>query len=290
MLRFVCPLIVVDDIARSRRFYEQLLGQRVKADHGENVTFEGGLAIHLRPHYQSLLGDASRYPIAMKTHNAELYFDADELEAVCESLEQAGVEFIHAIREEPWGQRVMRLYDPDGHIVEIGEPMEAVTRRRSIEERGLAGPEETLQAMGLELPEPLSPLGNYVGAVKTGNLLLLSGHGPRRGSAAIMSGKVGLDLTTEQGYAAARETMLNCLSTAKRELGSLDRVKRVVKVLGMVNCTTEFTEHPKVINGASDLLVEVFGEAGRHARSAVGVQSLPMGIPVEIEIVLEVDE
>lgn len=150
--------------------------------------------------------------------------------------------------------------------------------------------EEKLVALGLELPKPLSPLGNYVGAVKTGNLLFLSGHGPRRGSAAIATGKVGLDLTVEQGYTAARETMLNCLSTAKRELGSLDRVKRVVKVLGMVNCTAEFTDHPQVINGASDLLVEVFGEAGRHACSAVGMQSLPMNIPVEIEVVFEVDE
>ena len=144
--------------------------------------------------------------------------------------------------------------------------------------------EEKLQAMGLELPSPLSPIGNYLGAVRTGNLLFLSGHGPRRGSEPMVTGKVGLDLTIDQGYAAARETVLNCLGTVKRELGSLDRVRRVVELLGMVNCTPGFTEHPKVINGASDLLVELYGDAGRHARAAVGVQSLPMNTPVEIEI------
>jgi catechol 2,3-dioxygenase-like lactoylglutathione lyase family enzyme len=125
MLRFVCPLIVVDDIATSRHFYEQLLGQQVKADYGEDVVFEGDFAIHLRPHYQALLGDAAQYLIATKANNGELYFDSDELEKVYDRLTRAGVEFIHSIREEPWGQRVMRLYDPDGHIVEIGEPMEA---------------------------------------------------------------------------------------------------------------------------------------------------------------------
>ncbi len=150
--------------------------------------------------------------------------------------------------------------------------------------------EEKLKSMGFELPDPLSPLGNYVGAVQTGNLLFISGHGPRRGSDLIMTGKVGTDLTIEQGYEAAGETMLNCLSTVKKELGSLDRVKRVVKLFGMVNCTSEFTEHPRVINGASDLLVKVFGENGRHARSAVGMQSLPMNIPVEIEVIFEVKE
>ena len=150
--------------------------------------------------------------------------------------------------------------------------------------------EEKLNKMGLKLPTPLSPVGNYVGAVQTGNLLFISGHGPRRGSEPILTGKIGLDLTIEQGYEAAKEAMLNCLSTVKRELGSLDRVKRVVKLFGMVNCTTEFTEHPKVINGASDLLVKLYGEAGRHARSAVGMQSLPMNIPVEIEIIFEVDK
>ena len=149
--------------------------------------------------------------------------------------------------------------------------------------------EKKLKNMGLELSEPSAPVGNYIGAVRTGNLLFVSGHGPRRGGKLAMVGKVGRDLTPEQGYEAAKVAMLHCLGTVQRELGNLDRVKRVVKLLGMVNCTEEFTEHPKVINGASDLLVELFGEAGRHARSAVGMQSLPMNIPVEIEMVLEVE-
>jgi len=143
--------------------------------------------------------------------------------------------------------------------------------------------------MGLELPEPLSPVGNYIEAVRTGNLLFISGHGPRRVGSLAMVGKIGRDITVEQGYEAAKVAVLNCLSTLKQELGNLNRVKRVVKLLGMVNCTEEFTEHPKVINGASDLLVELYGEAGRHARSAVGMQSLPMNIPVEIEMVIEIE-
>jgi enamine deaminase RidA (YjgF/YER057c/UK114 family)/uncharacterized glyoxalase superfamily protein PhnB len=313
MLRFVCPLIVVDEIGASRHFYEQLLGQQVKADYGENVAFEGDFAIHLKTHYQALLGDAAQYPVTRKAHNGELYFESDEIEAIQQRLLQAGTEFVHPIREEPWGQCVMRLYDPDGHIVEIGEPMETAVLRlhsqgltaadisertlmpgefvqRVIEGRVETNVEEKLHAMGLALPDSLPPIGNYLGTVKTGDLLFISGHGPRKGSEPMLTGKLGLDLTVDQGYAAARETMLNCLSTAKRELGNLDRVKRVVKLLGMVNCTAEFVEHPKVINGASDLLVALYGEAGRHARSAVGMQSLPMNIPVEIEAIFEIDE
>jgi enamine deaminase RidA (YjgF/YER057c/UK114 family) len=122
-----------------------------------------------------------------------------------------------------------------------------------------------------------------------GNLLFVSGHGPRRAGESYMSGKVGRDLTTEQAYEVAKVVMLNCLASVKRELGDLDRVKRIVKLLGMVNCTEDFTDPPKVINGASDLLVELYGEAGRHARSAVGMQQLPMNIPVEIEMILEVE-
>jgi enamine deaminase RidA (YjgF/YER057c/UK114 family) len=143
--------------------------------------------------------------------------------------------------------------------------------------------------MGLSLPAPPAPVGNYVGAVQTGNLLFVSGHGPRRlDDSTILVGKVGRDLTTAQAYDTAKAVMLNCLASIKRELGDLDRVQRVVKLLGMVNCTEEFVEPPKVINGASDLLVELYGEAGRHARSAVGMQQLPMNIPVEIEMIVEV--
>jgi enamine deaminase RidA (YjgF/YER057c/UK114 family) len=147
--------------------------------------------------------------------------------------------------------------------------------------------EEKLAQMGLTLPEPGPPAGNYIGAVQVGNLLFVSGHGPRH-QGTMLTGKVGRDLTTEQAYEAAKVVMLNCLVSVKRALGDLDRVKRIVKLLGMVNCTEDFTEQPKVINGASDLLVALYGEAGRHARSAVGMQQLPMNIPVEIEMIVEV--
>jgi enamine deaminase RidA (YjgF/YER057c/UK114 family) len=149
--------------------------------------------------------------------------------------------------------------------------------------------EEQLTQMGLSLPTPAAPAGNYIGAVRVGNLLFVSGHGPRRQGESYITGKVGRDLTTEQAYEVAKIVMLNCLASVKREIGDLDRVKRIVKLLGMVNCTEDFTEQPKVINGASDLLVALYGEAGRHARSAVGMQQLPMSIPVEIEMIVEVD-
>ncbi len=129
MLKFVSPLIVVEDMARSRQFYEQLLEQKVKFDFGVDVAFEGDFTIHLKSHFQSLLGDAAKYPITSKAHNGELYFDSDDIELVYQRLQAAGVEFIEAIQEQPWGQRAMRLYDPDGHILEIGEPMEATIRR-----------------------------------------------------------------------------------------------------------------------------------------------------------------
>jgi enamine deaminase RidA (YjgF/YER057c/UK114 family) len=149
--------------------------------------------------------------------------------------------------------------------------------------------EEKLVQMGLPLPQPGPPAGNYIGAVRVGNLLFVSGHGPRRQDGAFITGKVGRELSTERAYEAARVVMLNCLASVKQAIGDLDRVKRVVKLLGMVNCTEDFTEHPRVINGASDLLVALYGEAGRHARSAVGMQQLPMNIAVEIEMVVEVE-
>ncbi len=149
--------------------------------------------------------------------------------------------------------------------------------------------EEKLSEMGLMLPEPPAPVGNYVGTVQTGTLLFVSGHGPRRLHAStIIAGKVGRDLTTEQAYETAKVVMLNCLASVKAALGDLDRITRIVKLLGMVNCTEDFTKHPQVINGASDLLIALYGDAGRHARSAVGMQQLPMNIPVEIEMIVEV--
>lgn len=134
------------------------------------------------------------------------------------------------------------------------------------------------------LPPVPAPAGTYVHAVRTGNLLYLAGKG------ANATGKVGADVTLEQGYQYARETGMILLAVLKQELGTLRRVKRIVKVLGMVNATPDFAEHPSVINGCSDLFVEVFGEAGRHARSAVGMGSLPHHIPVEIEVIVEITD
>jgi enamine deaminase RidA (YjgF/YER057c/UK114 family) len=151
------------------------------------------------------------------------------------------------------------------------------------------GAEARIKELGITLPNPPKPMGNYVPGVRVGNLLFLSGHGPIRieGNPSAR-GKVGRDLSTEDAYKVAREVGLNLLGSARALLGSLDRVKRVVKVLGMVNAVESFGEQPKVINGFSDLMIEVFGENGRHARSAVGMGSLPAGIPVEIEMILEV--
>lgn len=151
--------------------------------------------------------------------------------------------------------------------------------------------EEKIASLGLELPEPPQAMANYVGCVQTGNLLFVSGHGPRGADAMLTHvGKVGRDFTVEQAYEAARLTCLGCLATVKAYLGDLDKVRRVVKVLGFVNSAPGFENQPAVVNGASDLLVQVFGERGRHARSAVGVAELPAGIAVEVEIILEVEE
>jgi len=150
--------------------------------------------------------------------------------------------------------------------------------------------ETRIKELGLTLPQPPKPLGNYVPGVRVGNLLFLSGHGPVRvNGVPTARGKVGRDLSLEDGYKVAREVGINLLGSAKTLLGSLDKVKRVVKVLGMVNSAEGFGDQPKVINGFSDLMVEVFGDNGRHARSAVGMAELPMGIPVEIEMILEVE-
>ncbi len=149
--------------------------------------------------------------------------------------------------------------------------------------------ESKLEAMGLELPTPPAPVANYVRAVRTGNLVFVSGHGPSRDGALQYQGKVGQDLDVETAYEAARLVMLNCLASLKEEIGELDRVTRIVKLLGMVNSAPDFGQQPEVINGASDLLVHVFGEArGKHARSAVGMAQLPGGMAVEIEMIVEV--
>jgi len=150
--------------------------------------------------------------------------------------------------------------------------------------------EARIKELGLVLPPPPKPMGNYVPGVRVGNLLFLSGHGPSRAVGQSMPrGKVGRDLSTEEAYRVARDVGLNLLGSTRAVLGSLDKVKRVVKVLGMVNSADGFGDQPKVMNGFSDLMVEVFGENGRHARSAVGMAELPSGIPVEIEMILEVE-
>lgn len=151
-----------------------------------------------------------------------------------------------------------------------------------------ASPEARLKALGIELPPPPKPVASYVPAVRTGNLVFLSGQGPVAGGKPTVTGKVGAELTEEQGNKAARATILNSLAVLRAEIGSLDRVRRIVKLVGWVNSAPGFVRQPWVINGASDLLVEIFGEAGRHARSAVGANELPLGIPVEIELVVEV--
>jgi catechol 2,3-dioxygenase-like lactoylglutathione lyase family enzyme len=129
MMKYIGPLIVVDEIAPSRYFYEHLLGQKVKFDFGVNVAFEKDFSIHLKSHYQALLGEVTQYPVTKQAHNGELVFETDEIEAVYQILKQAAVKFIHAIQEQPWGQRVIRLYDPDGYVLEIGETMESTVWR-----------------------------------------------------------------------------------------------------------------------------------------------------------------
>ncbi len=150
--------------------------------------------------------------------------------------------------------------------------------------------ETKLKEKGIVLIPPSSPVANYVNAVRVGNLLYLAGKGPLKADNTYITGKIGKDLTIEQGYEAARITAINHLSVIKNELGSLNKVKRIVKVLGMVNCTEDFKDQPKVINGYSDLMVEIFGDNGKHARSAVGMYSLPFNMAVEIEVIVEIKE
>ena len=149
--------------------------------------------------------------------------------------------------------------------------------------------EERLRQLGLELPEPARPVANYVPAVRAGKLVFVSGQLCLVKGEVTYRGKVGAELTVEQGYEAARLATLNALAVLRAELGDLDRVRRVVRVFGAVNSAPGFNRQPQVVNGASDLLVEVFGEAGRHARTAVGVSELPMDSAVEVELTVEVD-
>ena len=172
-------------------------------------------------------------------------------------------------------------------------PQPAETMREDMDGRPAgsapASAEARLAGLGIELPKPPPPVANYVRAVRTGNLVFLAGHGPLKPEGGYVTGKLGKDLTVEEGYAAARLTGIALLASLKAEIGSLDRVRRIVRVVGMVNATPEFTDQSKVINGCSDFLVEVFGERGKHARAAVGMVSLPIGLAVEIHMIVEVE-
>jgi enamine deaminase RidA (YjgF/YER057c/UK114 family) len=151
-------------------------------------------------------------------------------------------------------------------------------------------PEAQLKSLNLVLPAMSAPVANYVKYVQSGKLVFLSGHGPRNAQGELITGKLGETLTIEQGYEAARVCALDLLATLKTAAGGdLRKVKRIVKVFGLVNCTSTFTDQPKVINGCSDLLVKIFGENGKHARAAVGTNALPNNIAVEIELVAELE-
>ncbi len=148
--------------------------------------------------------------------------------------------------------------------------------------------EQRITELGLELSEPSKPVANYVNAVRTGNLVFMAGKGPSKPEGGYIQGKVGIDLTVDEGYEAARLAAITQIAALKAEIGDLNKVVRVVKVLGMVNCASDFGNQPEVVNGFSDLIVEVFGERGKHARAAVGMGSLPRNIAVEVEMIVEV--
>jgi enamine deaminase RidA (YjgF/YER057c/UK114 family) len=150
-------------------------------------------------------------------------------------------------------------------------------------------PEEKLAAAGITLPNLSAPVANYVNAVRTGNLLFLSGKGPSDQTGKYMIGKLGSNLTIEEGYAAARLTAINQLAVLKKELGDLSKIKRIVKVLGLVNSSSDFYDQPKVMNGFSDLMVLALGEKGKHARSAIGTNTLPFNMAVEVELIVEIE-
>ena len=148
--------------------------------------------------------------------------------------------------------------------------------------------EARIKELGIDLPAPRTPVANYVTAVRTGNLVFLSGQGPRKPDGGPVTGRLGAGMSIDDGYNAARTVGMGLLASLKAEIGTLDRVTRIVKLLAMVNSAPEFGDQPKVANGISDLLVDIFGDRGRHARSAVGMVNLPGGIPIEVEMIVEV--
>lgn len=149
---------------------------------------------------------------------------------------------------------------------------------------------EKLEELGIQLPPPSRPMANYEMSARIGNALYSSGAGYMKDGNPAMTGKLGADVSMDQGYQAARGTALQLLSNLQDELGSLDKIKSFVKILGFVNSTDDFIRQPEVINGASDVIIEVFGDKGKHARSAIGVNTLPFDIPVEIELIVELEE
>ena len=149
--------------------------------------------------------------------------------------------------------------------------------------------EKRLEELGITLPLAATPVANYVTTVQTGNLVFTSGHGPGSGEGKIYKSQLGTDAEIKDGYQSARQVAINLIGTLKQALGDLDRIQRIVKVVGFVNSAPTFTDQPAVVNGASDLFVEVFGDRGKHTRSAVGMSQLPGGIPVEVEMVVEID-
>jgi enamine deaminase RidA (YjgF/YER057c/UK114 family) len=151
-------------------------------------------------------------------------------------------------------------------------------------------PEENLNKLAIQLSDASQPIATYVNLVRTGNLLFMSGKGPLKSDGTYITGKLGKDLTIDQGYEAARLAAICHLAVLKTELGDLGRIKKIVKVFGLVNCTDDFFDQPRVINGYSDLMVSVFEEKGRHARSAVGTNALPMNIAVEVEVIVQIEE
>ncbi len=172
-------------------------------------------------------------------------------------------------------------------LMALGLVLSSCSTSRTVVEDSY-NPELRLKELGITLPSPPQPVANYVNGVRAGNLIFLAGKGPKRADGSEITGKIPSEVTLEEGYEGARLTAINQLSVLKTMLGDLRKVKRIVKVLGMVNCDPSFVDQPKVINGFSDLMVSVFGDRGRHARAAVGMASLPRGQSVEIELVVEV--
>ena len=182
-----------------------------------------------------------------------------------------------------------------GELFSISGPIVSVILALALSSMGASAlaqesVEARLEKLGLTLPATPKPVANYVPAVRVGNLLFVAGQGPSREGKILYQGHVGKDLTIEEGYEAAKACALNILSIVKSEIGSLDKVERIVMLSGFVNSADDFAEQPKVLNGASDLMVELFGDNGKHARAAIGVNVLPFNIAVEVAAIVEVKE